>query len=89
MMYKQIAWYDCEEDERFTVDKMYIETDNDYVYTPFGTFVNDVNINGVQCELYEENGYYTAYVAVDEEDDTYGEMIDRRYQEYVDSKYEN
>ena len=48
MMYKQIAWYDCEEDERFTVDKMYLETDNDYVYTPFGTFVNDVNINGVQ-----------------------------------------
>ena len=89
MMYKQIAWYDCEEDERFTVDKMYLETDNDYVYTPFGTFVNDVNIHGVQCELYEENGYYTAYVEVDEEDDTYGEMIDRRYQEYIDSKYEN
>ena len=89
MMYKKIAWYDCEEDERFTVDKMYLETDNDYVYTPFGTFVNDVNINGVQCKLYEENGYYTAYVEVDEEDDTYGEMIDRRYQEYVDSKYEN
>ena len=89
MMYKKIAWYDCEEDERFTVDKMYIEYDEDCVYTPFGTFVNDVNINGVQCELYEGNGYYTAYVEVDEEDDTYGEMIDRRYQEYVDSKYEN
>ena len=88
MMYKQIAWYDCEEDERFTVDKMYIEY-GDCVYKPFGTFVNDVSINGVQCELYEENGYYTAYVEVDEEDNTYGEMIDRRYQEYVDSKYEN
>ena len=88
MMYKKIAWYDCEEDERFTVDKMYIEYDEDCVYTPFGTFVNDVNINGVQCELYEENGYYTAYVEVNDTDDD-GEMIDRRYQDYVDSKYEN
>lgn len=87
-MYKKIAWYDCEEDERFTVDKMYIEYDEDCVYVPFGTFVNDVNINGVQCELYEENGYYTAYVEVNDTDDN-GEMIDRRYQEYVDSKYEN
>ena len=87
-MYKKIAWYDCEEDERFTVDKMYIEYDEDCVYVPFGTFVNDVNINGVQCELYEENGYYTAYVKVNDTDDD-GEMIDRRYQEYVDSKYEN
>lgn len=87
-MYKKIAWYDCEEDERFTVDKMYIEYDEDCVHTPFGTFVNDVNINGVQCELYEENGYYTAYVEVNDTDDN-GEMIDRRYQEYVDSKYEN
>ena len=87
-MYRKIAWYDCEEDERFTVDKMYIEYDEDCVYTPFGTFVNDVNINGVQCELYEENGYYTAYVEVNDTDDD-GEMIDRRYQEYVDSKYEN
>lgn len=87
-MYKKIAWYDCEEDERFTVDKMYIEYDEDCVYVPFGTFVNDVNINGVQCELYEENGYYTAYVEVNDTDDD-GEMIDRRYQEYVDSKYEN
>lgn len=87
-MYRKIAWYDCEEDERFTVDKMYIEYDDDCVYVPFGTFVNDVNINGVQCELYEENGYYTAYVEVNDTDDD-GEMIDRRYQEYVDSKYEN
>ena len=87
-MYKKIAWYDCEEDERFTVDKMYIEYDEDCVYVPFGTFVNDVNINGVQCELYEENGYYTAYVEVNDTDDD-GEMIDRRYQEYVDNKYEN
>ena len=87
-MYRKIAWYDCEEDERFTVDKMYIEYDEDCVYVPFGTFVNDVNINGVQCELYEENGYYTAYVEVNDTDDD-GEMIDRRYQEYVDSKYEN
>ena len=87
-MYRKIAWYDCEEDERFTVDKMYIEYDEDCVYVPFGTFVNDVNINGVQCELYEENGYYTAYVEVNDTDDE-GEMIDRRYQEYVDSKYEN
>lgn len=89
MMYKQIAWYDCEEDERFEVEKMYPAYDEDCVYTPFGTFVNDVNINGVQCELYEENGYYTAYVEVDEEDDQYGEMIDRLYQERKDSKYEN
>ncbi len=87
-MYKKIAWYDCEEDERFTVDKMYIEYNEDCVYVPFGTFVNDVNINGVQCELYEENGYYTAYVEINDTDDD-GEMIDRRYQEYVDSKYEN
>ena len=87
-MYRKIAWYDCEEDERFTVDKMYIEYDEDCVYVPFGTFVNDVNINGVQCELYEENGYYTAYVEVNDTDDD-GEMIDRRYQEYVDSKYEH
>ena len=87
-MYKKIAWYDCEEDERFTVDKMYIEYDEDCVYVPFGTFVNYININGVQCELYEENGYYTAYVEVNDTDDD-GEMIDRRYQEYVDSKYEN
>lgn len=89
MMYKKIAWYDCEEDERFEVEKMYPAYDEDCVYTPFGTFVNDVNINGVQCELYEENGYYTAYVEVDEEDDQYGEMIDRLYQERKDSKYEN
>lgn len=89
MMYKQIAWYDCEEDERFEVEKMYPAYDEDCVYTPFGTFVNDVNINGVQCELYEENGYYIAYVEVDEEDDQYGEMIDRLYQERKDSKYEN
>lgn len=88
MMYKQIAWYDCEEDERFEVKKMYPAYEEDCVYTPFGTFVNDVNINGVQCELYEENGYYTAYVEVNDTDDD-GEMIDRRYQEYVDSKYEN
>ena len=87
-MYRKIAWYDCEEDEQFTVDKMYIEYDEDCVYVPFGTFVNDVNINGVQCELYEENGYYTAYVEVNDTDDD-GEMIDRRYQEYIDSKYEN
>lgn len=89
MMYKEMAWYDCEEDERFAVEKMYPAYDKDCVYTPFGTFVNDVNINGVQCELYEENGYYTAYVEVDEEDDQYGEMIDRMYQERKDSKYEN
>lgn len=89
MMYKQVAWYDCEEDERFAVEKMYPAYEEDCVYTPFGTFVNDVNINGVQCELYEENGYYTAYVEVDEEDDQYGEMIDRLYQERKDSKYEN
>lgn len=86
-MYKKIAWYDCEEDERFTVDKMYIENDKDYTYTPFGTFVNDVNINGVQCELYEENGYYTAYVEVNDTDDD--DYVDRMYQERVDSKYEN
>lgn len=89
MMYKKIAWYDCEEDERFTVDKMYIENDKYYTYTPFGTFVNDVNINGVQCELYEENGYYTSYVEVDDDDDDYWDRVDREYQERVDSKYEN
>lgn len=87
MMYKRIAWYDCEENEQFTVDKMYIENDEDCVYTPFGTFVNDVNINGVQCELYEENGYYNAYVSVDDTDDD--DYVDRLYQERRDSKYEN
>lgn len=89
MMYKRIAWYDCEEDERFTVDKMYVVNDEDFVYTPFGTFVDDVTVNGIQCELYEENGYYNAYIEVDEEDDPHGEMIDRLYQERKDSKYEN
>lgn len=87
MMYKRIAWYDCEEDERFTVDKMYIENDEDYVYTPFGTFVDDVTVNGVQCELYEENGYYNAYVEVNDTDDD--DYVDRMYQERADSKYEN
>lgn len=87
MMYKRIAWYDCEEDERFTVDKMYIENDEDYVYTPFGTFVDDVTVNGVQCELYEENGYYNAYVEVNDTDDD--DYVDRMYQERADNKYEN
>lgn len=87
MMYKRIAWYDCEEDEQFTVDKMYIENDEDYVYTPFGTFVDDVTVNGVQCELYEENGYYNAYVEVDDTDDD--DYVDRMYQERADNKYEN
>lgn len=89
MMYKRIAWYDCEEDEQFEESKLHRVYDGDEVCRPCGKYVDDICIDGVWCELYEDNGDYTAYTNVTDDDDDYGEMIDRRYQEYVDSKYEN
>lgn len=89
MMYKKIAWYDCEEDERFDESKLNRIYDSDEVCRPYGKYVDDVCIDGVWCELYENNGDYTAYTDITDDGDDYGELIDRRYQEYVDSKYEN
>lgn len=88
MMYKEFAHYECEEGERFEESKLNRVYDGDEVCRPYGKYVDDICIDGVWCELYEENGDYTAYMEI-EEYDAYGEMIDRRYQEYVDSKYEN
>lgn len=89
MMYKKIAWYDCEEDERFTVDKLYDYMADDIAEYPRGEYVEDIEYKGKNCELYCEYGCdYTLYETI-EEDDFDGEMIDRHYQEYVDSKYEN
>lgn len=89
MMYKEVAKYSAEEDEEVTMDvgleRIY---DGNTVYRPSGFYVNRIQIDGIWCDVYEYNGNYTAYMGV-EEDDTYGEMVDRRYQEYVDSKYEN
>ena len=89
MMYKKIAWYDCEEDERFEESKLHRVYDGDEVCRPCGKYVDDICIDDVWCELYENNGDYTAYTDITDDDDDYGEMIDRRYQEYRDSKYEN
>lgn len=88
MMYKKIAWYDCEEDERFSIDKLY-DCMAEIEEYPCGKYVDDVEYNGKTCELYcEDDCDYTLYEVI-EEDDFEGEMVDRRYQEYVDSKYEN
>ena len=88
-MYKKIAWYDCEEDERFEESKLNRVYDGDEVCRPHGKYVDDICIDGIWCELYEDNGDYTAYTDITDDGDDCGELIDRRYQEYVDSKYEN
>lgn len=88
-MYKKIAWYDCEEDEQFSADKLYDCTANNIEKYPRGEYVEDMKYNGKRCHLYCECGYDYILYEVIEEDDPYGEMIDKRYQEYVDRKYEN
>lgn len=87
-MYKEVAKYIAEENEVVTMDMLERIYDGREVYTPSGVYVDEVQINGVWCDVYEDNGDYTAYMEI-EEYDPYGELIDRRYQEYVDSKYEN
>lgn len=87
-MYKEVAKYIAEEDEVVTMDMLERIYDGENVYIPSGVYVDEVQIDGVWCDVYENNGDYTAYMDI-EENDFYGEMIDRRYQEYVDSKYEN
>ena len=89
MMYKEFAHYECEENERFEESKLNRIYDGNEVCRPYGKYVDDVCIDGVWCELYEDNGDYTAYTDITDDSDNDGEMIDRRYQEYVDSKYEN
>ena len=89
MMYKEMAHYECEENERFEESKLNRVYDGNEICRPYGKYVDDVCIDGVWCELYEDNGDYTAYTDITDDDDDYGEMVDRRYQEYVDSKYEN
>ena len=88
-MYKEVAKYSAEENEVVTMDMLKRIYDGEKVYIPSGVYVDEVQIDGVWCELYEDNGDYTAYTDITDDDDDYGEMIDRRYQEYVDSKYEN
>lgn len=87
-MYKEVAKYIAEENEEVTVDMLERIYDGDTVYIPSGTRYDEINIDGVWCDVYEDNCDYIAYMEI-EENDPYGEMIDRRYQEYVDSKYEN
>lgn len=89
MMYKEFAHYECEENERFEESKLNRVYDGDEVCRPYGKYVDDICIDGIWCELYEDNGDYTAYTDITNDNDDDGEMIDRRYQEYVDSKYEN
>lgn len=89
MMYKEFAHYECEENERFEESKLHRVYDGDEVCRPYGKYVDDICIDGIWCELYEDNGDYTAYTDITNDNDDDGEMIDRRYQEYVDSKYEN
>ena len=89
MMYKEFAHYECEENERFEESKLNRVYGGNEVCKPYGKYVDDVCIDGVWCELYEDNGDYTAYTDITDDNDDDGEMIDRRYQEYVDSKYEN
>lgn len=89
MMYKEMAHYECEENEQFEESKLNRVYDGNEVCRPYGKYIDDVCIDGIWCELYEDNGDYTAYTDITDDDDDYGEMIDRRYQEYVDSKYEN
>lgn len=87
-MYKEVAKYIAEENEVATVDMLERIYDGDTVYTPSGKYFDEIKIDGIWCDVYEDNGDYTAYMEI-EKYDAYGEMIDRRYQEYVDSKYEN
>ena len=87
-MYKEVAKYNCEEDEVFTVDMLERIYEGEKVYIPSGVYVDEVQIDGIWCDVYEDNGDYTAYMEI-EENDFEGDMVDRRYQEYVDSKYEN
>lgn len=89
MMYKEFAHYECEENERFEESKLNRVYDGNEVCRPYGKYVDDVCIDGVWCELYENNGDYTAYTDITDDNDDDGEMLDRRYHEYVDSKYEN
>lgn len=87
-MYKEVAKYSAEENEVVTMDMLERIYDGEKVYIPSGVYVDEVQINGIWCDVYEDNGDYTAYMDITDDDDC-GEMIDRRYQEYVDSKYEN
>lgn len=87
-MYKEVAKYSAEENEVVTMDMLERIYDGEKVYIPSGVYIDEVQINGIWCDVYEDNGDYTAYMDI-AEDDFEGEMIDRRYQEYVDSKYEN
>lgn len=89
MMYKEFAHYECEENERFEESKLNRVYDGNEVCRPYGKYVDDVCIDGVWCELYENNGDYAAYTDITDDNDDDGEMLDRRYHEYVDSKYEN
>ena len=89
MMYKEFAHYECEENERFEESKLNRVYDGNEVCRPYGEYIDDVCIDGVWCELYENNGDYTAYTDITDDNDDDGEMIDIRYQEYLDSKYEN
>ena len=89
MMYKEFAHYECEENEQFEESKLNRVYDGNEVCRPYGKYVDDVCIDGVWCELYENNGDYTAYTDITDDNDDDSEMIDRRYQEYVDSKYKN
>ena len=88
-MYKEVANYSAEENEVVTMDMVERIYDGEKVYIPSGVYVDEVQINGIWCDVYEDNGDYTAYMDITDDNDDYGEMIDRRYQEYVDSKYEN
>lgn len=87
-MYKEVAKYIAEENEVVTISMLKRIYDGDTVYNPSGVYVDEVKIDGNWCEVYDDNGDYIAYKEV-EENDSEGEMIDRRYQEYIDSKYEN
>lgn len=89
MMYKEFAHYECEENKRFEESKLSRVYDGNEVCRPYGKYVDDVCIDGVWCELYENNGDYTAYTDITDDNDDDGEIIDRRYHEYVDSNYEN
>lgn len=88
-MYKEVAKYSAEENEVVTMDMLKRIYDGEKVYIPSGVYVDEVQIDGIWCDVYEDNGDYTAYTDITDDDDDYGEMVDRRYQEYVDSKYEN
>lgn len=89
MLYRKIAWYNCEEEEDFSIDKLYDYFPTEDSLYPVGQYISDVDYKGKQCELYCEYGYdYTLYEIIEEYDHD-GEMIDRRHQEYKDSKYEN